>query len=122
LLVANGAATTVYLSSAANIPDGDGPYLSLIETGGTGPEYVQNQANPAYQRPALQVVARAKNYVVARGMIAVAYNVLANKRNQTLGSVWYRSIRPLQEPFDIGLDDRQRARCAFNVLAVKRPS
>lgn len=122
LLIANGVASVIYTGSGANLPTGPGPYLSLIESGGTGPEYVQNQSAPAYQRPALQVVARATKYTDARAMIAAAYNVLADKKNQMIGSVWYRSIRPLQEPFDIGLDDRQRTRVAFNLLAVKRPS
>ena len=31
-------------------------------------------------------------------------------------------ITPLQEPFDLGMDDSGRAMYAFNVLAMKRPS
>lgn len=35
----------------------------------------------------------------------------------------YLALRPLQEPYDLGgLDDNGRAQCAFNVLALKRPS
>jgi len=36
--------------------------------------------------------------------------------------VWYLGVMPLQEPFDVGLDDAQRQQVAFNVLATKRPS
>jgi len=36
--------------------------------------------------------------------------------------VQYLAIMPLQEPFDVGLDDAQRQQVAFNVLATKRPS
>lgn len=122
LLISEGVVPSVYLGSAANIPTSDGPYITLVETGGRDPEYVQNAYEPAYQRPAVQLVVRAKSYLVARTTAKSAYDVLSKVRNQMLGSVWYRSITPLQEPFDIGLDDRQRARVAFNVLAVKRPS
>ena len=37
-------------------------------------------------------------------------------------STWYRDIQPLQEPFDLGLDDAGRQIVGFNVLATKRPS
>jgi hypothetical protein len=34
----------------------------------------------------------------------------------------YLSLSPLQEPFDLGLDDSGREMCAFNMVAMKRPS
>lgn len=36
--------------------------------------------------------------------------------------VYFRNILPLQEPFDVGLDETARAQCSFNILAVKRSS
>jgi hypothetical protein len=35
---------------------------------------------------------------------------------------YYLDIQPLQEPFDLELDEAGRAQFAFNVLATKRPS
>lgn len=35
---------------------------------------------------------------------------------------YYREITPLQEPFDLGLDESGRQRIVFNVMAVKRAS
>jgi hypothetical protein len=35
---------------------------------------------------------------------------------------WYREITPLQEPFDIGLDEAGRPMICFNIICVKRPS
>jgi len=35
---------------------------------------------------------------------------------------WYLDLSPLQEPFDIGLDEAGRAQCGFNIVARKRPS
>lgn len=39
-----------------------------------------------------------------------------------MASVQFLNIVPLQEPFDMGLDDAGRAQIVFNVLATKRPS
>lgn len=37
--------------------------------------------------------------------------------------VWYRDLEPLNEPFDIGLDETgSRQQYSFNFLATKRPS
>lgn len=35
---------------------------------------------------------------------------------------FYLEIRPIQEPFDLGLDDEERAKVVFNVSIVKTPS
>lgn len=37
-------------------------------------------------------------------------------------SVWYRDIKVLQEPFDLGLDANSRPRVAFNIAVTKGPS
>jgi hypothetical protein len=118
-------------SSAKALPTGPGPFLSIIETGGTTPENTQNSViRPAYELPGAQIVVRADTYPVAYAMARAAYNSLVKTRNEYIGSgivsstgTWYRKIRPLQsEPFDIGLDAEGRARSAFNVLGDKRPS
>jgi hypothetical protein len=117
-------------SSAKVLPTGAGPFLSVIETGGTTPENTQNSVIvPAYQMPGAQIVVRADSSPVAEAMARAAYNSLVKTRNQLVGSgavsatgTWYRKIRPLQEPFDLGLDSQGRERWAFNVLGDKRPS
>lgn len=114
------AGTTIFWSSKAPIPTGDGPYLSIIETGGTDPWLVHN-AGSYYQRPSAQILARGKSYDATRNMIKNAYNALVRKRNVTINSVWYVSIDIHQEPFDLAVDDSGRIRYAFNITAVKRP-
>lgn len=112
----------LFLSSKAQIPAGDGPFISLIETGGTAPERTQNTISPpAYQRPRAQVVVRAKTYPVAEATARLAYDALT-LRNTELSGTFYRELDPVQEPFDMGLDITGRAQVAFNVAAIKRPS
>lgn len=115
--------TSLFVSSRAVIPTGDGPYLALIETGGSGPRRTQNAvATPAYVQPGAQVIAFASTEPAAKTMITNAYNVLVGVSNRLVGSVWYLWIRPLQEPFDMGLDEAGRIRIGFNVIALKRPT
>lgn len=115
-----GATGTIYISPKAIIPTGDGPYTSIIETGGTGPLQIQDRVN-AYRRPTAQIVVRAQSYNVAYLLAHKWYNVVAKIRNDLINSVFYHKIVPLQEPFDMPLDESGRARVAFNVLATKRP-
>lgn len=96
---------------------------SFVDTGGAGFEYVQNQLLPAYHFASAQLMARAKDPIVARAKAAALFNVVCAVRNQFLNAtVWYLWVRPLQAPFDFGLDERERARIVFNVIALKRPS
>lgn len=79
-----GTSRNIFLTSSVSIPSGDGPYLSITDTGGPGGQKIHNQIPPAYQRPGAQIVARAKNAADARRMAFAAYNALANVRNQTV--------------------------------------
>jgi hypothetical protein len=125
-----GPNKNLFVSSQKVLPAGAGPFLSLVETGGSTPENTQNSTIvPAYQRPGAQIVVRADSYPDAYAMARAAYNSLVKVRNQFVGSgylsptgTWYRKIRPLQEPFDMGLDADGRPRVTFNVIGDKRPS
>lgn len=114
--------TSIFLGPGAKLPAGDGPYLTINESGGTSPEHTHNSTTlPAYQRPSVQIVVTAKLYSVARLMAKNAYNALI-VRNRTINSVWYKSIDPIQEPTSFGVDDVGRPRVSFNVQVIKRPS
>jgi hypothetical protein len=112
----------IFASSKANIPTGAGPYISITESGGSGPENTHNSTDkPAYVRPNAQILTRATDYVIARNKAQAAYNALYPVRNRFVNNVWYRDLTILQEPFDLGLDDVGRAQVAFNISVTKRP-
>lgn len=78
-------AVNLFWGSNAKIPTTDGPFLNLVETGGTEPERTQNEIfPPAYPRPSAQIVVRAKSTKAARLMSRAAYNAVAGVRNQIL--------------------------------------
>lgn len=119
-LVQHGVGTVgsdIFLGSKAVIPEGDGPYLSLIETGGSAPTRIHNKKSANTQRPTAQVAVRAKSYLVARTMAASAYVALDGVYNTALSGAFYLSITARQEPTDIGLDALKRPMIVFNIDA-----
>lgn len=115
-------ATNIFIGSAHNVPDGDGPYLSIVQTQGMRDEELHNDVDsPAYQLPSAQVTVRAKSYLACRTMARNAYNA-SRATNTFINGVWYRRIRPEQEPFDRGLDAKARVVMSFNLMAEKGPS
>lgn len=77
--------TNIFVSSKVSVPAGAGPYLSIIETGGTAPLRKHNSVNtPDFQRPSAQIVARASSYSSARSKAYAAYNALVGIRNTSV--------------------------------------
>src|SRR5580698_2180580 len=81
----------LFVSSAAVIPSGNGPFLTITETGGRAPSRIQNQ-NSAYMRyPTAQIVVRGTQ-VAALTMMAAAYLALDGIYNMVLNGVFYYSL------------------------------
>lgn len=114
--------TSIFISSASIPPVGDGPYLSLKETGGSGSTRIHNKAGAATHRPSAQVAVRAKTYPEARLMAKAAHEVLDGIFNESLSGVQYLSITARQQPVDAGADNVGRAMVVFNIDAEKEPS
>ena len=116
---------SLFKSSTARIPNAknEGPFITLVETGGSGPEGTHNAGMLAYIRPNAQIVTRGKLWSATIGMSKAAWLVLTQTgmRSQYINGVWYRSIVPLQQPFDLGVEDGTgRIMFVFNIAAVKR--
>jgi hypothetical protein len=87
VLVAAGVGTfgvTLFGSSHASLPQGAGPFLVIVATGGVGPVFEHNDRAPARQRPTLKLSAHASSYVAARAMARAAYDALVQVRNQNV--------------------------------------
>ena len=122
-------ANSIFVGSAAVIPVGMGPYITLSETGGMTPTRVQNQAGAKTQRPTVQVLVRAgriigvqEAYPAARATSRLAYQALDGVFNTMLSGSFYLSVTARQEPTDMGLDATGlRVQVVFN-LNVERQS
>lgn len=88
--VYTGAGRNVFLTTNAKLPiptptnQARGPYISLIETGGTRGQRIQQVAGTTYERVTALIVVRATDYVVARTMAHAAYDAFDVVRNQVV--------------------------------------
>lgn len=125
-LVAMGVGTfgtNIFIGAKASIPSGSGPYLSILETGGSGAARTQNDT--ATERPTAQILVRGMTEPLAKNMIKAAYDALGGANglfNVTLTGTFYLSITARQNLTDIGLDDPGRQMYDFNIDAEKAPS
>lgn len=117
--VSSGWGTDLFTSTRAEILVISGvATLHLLETGGTAPENTQNATGqPAFIQPSAQITARADTKSLAEAKAWDAYRVCFRVRNRRINGNWYRSIKPLQQPTDLGVDDRGQIKYGFNVLA-----
>jgi len=108
-------AQSIFIGLKVTLPSGDGPYLSILDTGGSAPQFTHNGVRPGIRNPTFQVVCRAKTYLAAMTMARNAYNALSEVRNTLLSGVYFLRIVPIQEPFDLGADETGRPKVAFNI-------
>jgi len=120
IFVSTKAVIPILVSGAATV--------QIVETPGSGPERTQNSViRPAYIRPSAQIRTRAGTPAQARAKAQECYDAFVGVRNAIVyttfveSGTFYREINPLQEPFDLGVDDRKQAQFVFNVTAVRRP-
>lgn len=115
--------STIMLGSGAVIPTGNGPYLSLTETGGAGALTTHN--GTPVELVTVHVLVRAKSYSVARAMLKAAYDAFGGANglhNVTLSGTFYQQLKARQNLSDIGLDEEKRRMLVFNVDGMKEPS
>jgi hypothetical protein len=113
----------VFKGPKAKIPDGNGPYVSIIRATGLGSEGTHNSVNvPAYEQPGAQILVRATDYDVAERMAQSLYDLLWPVQNQFINGTWWRMLNCKGEIYDLPPDEKQRARVAFNIGCVKRTS
>lgn len=74
-------AEDTFIGRSAAIPKGDGPYVSVIDTGGTSPGETHDGAK--YERLSFQIVVRGKNYQTTRDLALEIWRELDGKRNVT---------------------------------------
>lgn len=117
-----GLPNSIYISSKAAIPPSAGPFLTLIETGGSGSAKTQNDT--ATERPTMQITARGANYPAMRLLLAAAYAALGGANglyNVTLNGAFYLSVAARQSiATDVGMDDIGRAMAVLNFDVEKQ--
>lgn len=115
---------TIFEGPNAVIPEDDGPYISIVSSGGASPEGTHNATSaPAYVRPSAQITSRAMDPEIAETLARQLWDLFYPVRNQKVNGTWWREVRMVQsEPFPIAKDEKSRARFVFNIDVVKRLS
>jgi hypothetical protein len=65
-LITSGASANVFIGTKASIPIGPGPYVTLLNTGGSGSDFTHSADQ--YDTLSAQFVIRATNYQAGRTM------------------------------------------------------
>lgn len=103
-------------SSKAVIPDGAGPYTSVIDTGGSGPMLTHDYS---LRLPEVQVAVRARMSDVARAKALALRNAVGDGWfNITIDGTFYQCLKVVQEVMDLQQDGRGRPKFGFNLTSV----
>lgn len=71
-----------FIGQKATIPTGDGPYATILNTGGGAPMDTHN--GDGYERLAAQIIVRAKSYTAGRTRIHAIWRALDGIANATI--------------------------------------
>jgi hypothetical protein len=116
-------AASILIGGKAVIPATGGPFISLVETGGSAGSRTHN--NTGTENPTASISARAPTAQAARAALALAYTSLGSVdglSNTTLSGTFYLRVTPRQSITDLEQDDNGRALYVFNIEAEKQPS
>jgi hypothetical protein len=114
-------ATDIFLGLMPASPDACGV---VHEYPGEAPELGFGVDGLQWEHPRLQVVFRgaAGDYAGPRAKAETAFVGLAKVQDKLLSGTRYLLVEPLQSPFLLKRDDRERVHIAFNVSVWKEPS
>lgn len=113
--------TTIFMGSDVNFPGNVSAFISIMQTAGKPPIGVHNSTS--LRQPALQITARGDRYGDVQILVADAYSALGGDEGLSdilIGDVFFLSMRPSSELFDLPPDAQGRVRIAFNVNALRR--
>ncbi len=78
-------AVDMFLGMEAILPKLDGPYVTIIDTGGSEPEGTHNKAaGHTYEHLSVQIVIRARGYDAAKTRALAIWRTLDGVRNTTV--------------------------------------
>ncbi len=87
----------------------------LYESGGLSTVYTFSTGSAVeYQRPTVQFLSRSTSYVTARQAAETVYQLLDGLSNTTMTGVRYKSVKAIQQPFTVGVDDSDRYLVSVN--------
>lgn len=110
--------TNIFKSMMPVTPDAA---VALYETGGLAPEKRFGSKGIDWERPGVQVVVRGApgDYQTARTTSQTIFEDVAEIETEDLSGTRYYLSDPLQQPFELAVDEQKRPTVAFNVILTK---
>ena len=114
--------TTMFAGRRApDLPDG---CVSLVEYPGRKGERTHRSGGYyVWEHPHVQIIVRdtaeAGGYDNARGNAEILYTTLQKVKNMALSGVFYAGIEPMQPPFELQPDKKDRPYYGFNIECKK---
>lgn len=103
------------------LPESPDSATALIPYAGRAALFVHNLPTISIDRPALQVLCRAKTFADAEARASALYAVLSAVVNLDLNGTRYQRIEPLGSPFLLERDANDRTVFAMNLYVMKKP-
>ncbi len=117
-LSTQSAATNTFMGRLPDTPDSA---TALFQYAGRAPLFVHSTPGISIDRPALQILNRAKTYAEAEARALALYALLAAVVNTTMGGTRYQRIEPLAAPFLLERDANDRTVFGQNHYVMKAP-
>lgn len=111
--------TDLFTGTLPDVPDNA---VALYEYGGVSPVSTLGATNMKFERPRIQVLARATTYSAARSKIEMIFKLLHGLANTSLSSVRYLLVEAVQSPFFMERDANNRVKLICNFQIHKEPS
>lgn len=107
---------------AARMPPDPDQVVCFMETPGRGGDYALGINAPQVEHPHVQVYCRDLDYAAARAMAEALYKNFDAVGPTQLSGTYYLNIDPLQPPFPLEVDARDRWGIVFNCEVWKSQS
>ena len=107
------------------LPDTPSAAVAVLETGGAAPDRQLGSEAALFEFPSIQILFRGNpnDYGTPRAQALVAWTKLLEINPQdTLGGVAYQFVSPIQSPYEMGRDSKERVIISFNCSVQKDPS
>jgi len=83
-LTSQGITAQIMVGGQTDLPSGDGPFITLRQTGGLRSVRVHPRVGNTFERPSTQVSVRAKSSRTAKSLAYKVWTILTQIRNQDL--------------------------------------
>lgn len=104
------------------LPDSPDAAVTLYEYGGLAPTHTIGGGAAKFERPRVQVLARATTYSAARSKIEAVYKLLDQLAGVTLSSVRYLRVEAVSSPLFLERDANNRVKMVCNFQVHKELS